>query len=42
MKSSKLGILATVAVLFTPVAAGAQDSQTSIQTNSNSAAAVGT
>ncbi|MDJ0651062.1 MAG: hypothetical protein QNJ60_20400 [Xenococcaceae cyanobacterium MO_188.B19] len=41
MKASKLSILATVAVLFTPVAAFAQDSQTSIQTNSNSAAAVG-
>ncbi len=39
---SKLGLLATVAVLFTPVAAFAQDSQVSVQNNSNSAAAVGT
>ncbi len=42
MKTSKLGILATVAVLFTPVAAFANDSQVSVQNNSNSAAAVGT
>ncbi len=42
MKSSKLSLLATVAVLFTPVAAFAQDSQVSVQNNSNSAAAVGT
>ena len=41
MKSSKLGILATVAVLFTPVAALAGDFQTNIQSNKNSAAAVG-
>ena len=41
MKTSKLGILATVAVLFTPVAAFANDSQVSIQGNQNSAAAVG-
>ena len=41
MKASKLGILATVAVLFTPVAAFAQDSQVSVQGNSNSATAVG-
>ncbi len=41
MKASKLGILATVAVLFTPVAAFAGDTQTNIQTNKNSAAAVG-
>ncbi len=41
MKTSKLGILATVAVLFTPVAAFAQDSQVSVQGNQNSAAAVG-
>ncbi len=42
MKSSKLGLLATVAILFTPVAAFAQDSQVNVQNNSNSAAAVGT
>ena len=41
MKASKLTLLATVAVLFTPVAAFA-DNQTSIQDNSHSAAAVGT
>ena len=41
MKTAKLGILATVAVLFTPVAAFAGDTQTNIQTNKNSAAAVG-
>ncbi len=39
--SLKLGILATVAVLFTPVAAFAGDTQTNIQTNKNSAAVVG-
>ena len=42
MKTSKLTILATVAVLFTPVAAFAQDSQLNVQSNSNSAAAIGT
>ena len=42
MKTSKLSLLATVAILFTPVAAFAQDSQVSVQNNSNSAAAVGT
>ena len=42
MKASKLSILATVAVIFTPVAAFAQDSQVSVQNNSNSAAAIGT
>ena len=41
MKTTKLGILATVAVLFTPLAALAGDTATSIQTNKNSAAAVG-
>ncbi len=41
MKASKLTLLATVAVLFTPIAAFAQDSQVSVQGNSNSAAAVG-
>ena len=41
MKSSKLTILATVAILFTPVAAFA-DNQMSVQDNSHSAAAVGT
>ena len=39
--SLKLGILATVAVLFTPVAALAGDAQTNIQTNTNSASVVG-
>ncbi len=42
MKKSTFGILATVALAFSPVAAFAQDAQTSVQTNSNSAAAVGT
>jgi opacity protein-like surface antigen len=42
MKSSKLGLIATVAILFTPVAAFAQDAQTSVQSNTNSAAAIGT
>ena len=42
MKSSKLSLLATVAILFTPVAALAQDSQVNVQNNSNSAAAIGT
>ncbi len=41
MKTSKLSLLATIAVLFTPVAAFAQDSQVSVQGNHNSAAAVG-
>ena len=41
MKTVKLSILATVAVLFTPVAAFAGDAATNIQTNTNSAAAVG-
>ena len=41
MKKSTFGILATVALALTPVAAFAQDSQTSVQTNHNSAAAVG-
>ncbi len=41
MKTAKLGILATMAVLFTPVAAFAGDTQTNIQTNKNSAAVVG-
>ncbi len=39
--SLKLGILATVAVLFTPAAAFAGDAQTNIQTNTNSASVVG-
>ncbi len=41
MKKSTFGILATVALALSPVAAFAQDAQTSVQTNSNSAAAVG-
>ena len=40
MKKSTFGILATVALAFTPVAAFA-DNQTSFQGNANSAAAVG-
>ncbi|MEL6462163.1 MAG: hypothetical protein AAFN00_14120 [Cyanobacteria bacterium J06558_2] len=41
MKKSTLALLTTV-IAFSPLAAFAQDSQTSIQQNSNSAAAVGT
>ena len=41
MKTTKLGILATVAVLFTPVAAFAGDTASNTQINKNSAAAVG-
>ena len=41
MKKSTFGILATIALAFTPVAAFAQNSQTSVQTNSNSAVAEG-
>jgi hypothetical protein len=41
MKKSTFGILATIALAFSPVAAFAQDSQANVQTNSNSAAAVG-
>ena len=41
MKTTKLGILATVAVLFTPVAALAGDVANNTQVNKNSAAAVG-
>ena len=41
MKASKFTLLATIAVLFTPVAAFAEG-QVSIQDNSHSAAAVGT
>ena len=41
MKKSTFGILATVALALTPVAAFAQDAQTSVQTNSNSATAAG-
>ena len=41
MKTTKLSILATIAVLFTPLAALAGDTATNIQTNTNSAAAVG-
>ncbi len=41
MKKSTLALLTTV-IAFAPLAAFAQDSQTSIQNNTNSAAAVGT
>ena len=41
MKKSTFGILATIALAFSPVAAFAQDAQTSVQGNHNSAAAVG-
>ena len=41
MKKSTFGILATIALALSPVAAFAQDAQTSVQGNSNSAAAVG-
>ncbi|MEL6439556.1 MAG: hypothetical protein AAFQ80_09920 [Cyanobacteria bacterium J06621_8] len=41
MKKSTLALLTTV-IAFSPLAAFAQDAQTSIQTNGNSAAAVGT
>ncbi|MDJ0569919.1 MAG: hypothetical protein QNJ53_12860 [Pleurocapsa sp. MO_192.B19] len=40
MKKSTLGIL-TAVIAFAPLTAFAQDAQTSIQTNTNSAAAVG-
>ena len=40
MKKSTLALL-TTAIAFSPLAALAQDTQTSIQTNSNSAAVVG-
>ncbi len=41
MKKSTLALLTTV-IAFAPLTAFAQDAQTSIQTNTNSAAAVGT
>jgi hypothetical protein len=41
MKKSTFGILATLALTLSPVAAFAQDAQTSIQNNTNSASAVG-
>jgi uncharacterized protein involved in propanediol utilization len=41
MKKSTLSIL-TAVIAFSPLTAFAQDAQTSVQTNSNSAAAVGT
>jgi hypothetical protein len=41
MKKSTFGLLATVALIFTPVAAFAQDSQQNLQINHSSAAAVG-
>jgi hypothetical protein len=41
MKKSTFGIIATIALAFSPLAAFAQDAQTSVQNNTNSAAAVG-
>ena len=41
MKKSTFGLLATVAIAFSPVAAFAGDAQTNIQSNTNSAATVG-
>ena len=41
MKTTKLGILATVAVLFTPVAAFAGNAQTNLQINKNAAVTTG-
>ncbi|BAZ43535.1 hypothetical protein NIES4102_05360 [Chondrocystis sp. NIES-4102] len=41
MKKSTFGILATLTLTFVPVAAFAQDTQTNIQNNTNSASAVG-
>ncbi len=41
MKTTKLSILATIAVLFTPLAALAGDAQTSIQNNRNAAVTTG-
>jgi hypothetical protein len=41
MKKSTFGLIATAALIFTPVAAFAQDSQQNLQINHSSAAAVG-
>ena len=41
MKKSTFGIIATVAMLFTPVAAMGQDSQQNLQINRSNGAAVG-
>jgi hypothetical protein len=41
MKKSTFGILATLALTLSPVAVFAQDAQTNIQSNTNSASAVG-
>ena len=41
MKTSTFGLLATIALIFTPVAAFAQDSQQNIEVNRSAAAAVG-
>ena len=41
MNKSTFGILATVAIAFSPLSAFAEDAQTNIQSNTNSAAAVG-
>ena len=41
MKKSTFGLLATTAMLLTPVAAFAQDAQSNLQINRSSAAAVG-
>ena len=41
MKKSTFGLIATAAMLFTPVAAFAQDSQSNLQINRNAGAAAG-
>jgi hypothetical protein len=41
MKKSTFGLIATAALIFTPVAAFAQDSQQNLQINNSAAAAVG-
>jgi hypothetical protein len=41
MKKSTFGLIATAAMIFTPVAAFAQDSQQNLQINHSGAAAVG-
>lgn len=41
MKKSTFGLIATAALIFTPVAAFAQDSQQNLQINHSGAAAVG-
>ena len=41
MKKSTFGLIATAALVFTPIAAFAQDSQQNLQINRSDAAAVG-